>query len=244
MGLRPTPGPYEISCVRRDETLVIAAAALLTELAESEPTESGPNPLGVVNIEGRFPVVALALKQILKGVADVYDGGSKQHPEAQEPSCIVLCPNGKDLASEVKRLKASNPEAAVLLFDMRDEPWLAQKARRAGASGFLHAGMRPEQIVRTLRLATEGKQAVVPKAWLEDLLPQGHEPAMADPTVLTPRQRQIMGLVCEGLSNAQIAERLFLTESTVKEHLRAAYKLLKVRNRVQAAKLLLRKTRD
>jgi DNA-binding NarL/FixJ family response regulator len=61
---------------------------------------------------------------------------------------------------------------------------------------------------------------------------------MADSTVLTPRQRQIVGLVCEGLSNAQIAKRLFLTESTVKQHLRAAYKLLNVRNRVQAAKLL------
>jgi len=223
--------------------LVIAAAALLTELAESEPTESGPNPLGVVSIEGRFPVVALALKEILKGVADVYDEGPHEpYTGAEYPSCIVLCPNGKDLASEVRRLKASNPEAAVLIFDMRDELWLADKALRAGASGLLHAGMRPEQIVHALRLASEGKEAGVPRGLLEDPLPEDHEPAMADPTVLTPRQRQIVGLVCEGLSNAQIAKRLFLTESTVKQHLRKAYKLLNVRNRVQAAKLLLPKS--
>ncbi len=220
----------------------IAAATLLTELAQSEPTESELRPLGAVSIEGHYPVVALALKQILRGEADVYDGGFKQHAEAEEPSCIVLCPNGKDLASEVRRLKASNPQAAVLIFDMREEPWLVHKALRAGASGFLHAGMRPQQIIRALRLASESKQAVVPEGWLEELLPEEQDPAMADPTVLTPRQRQIVGLVCEGLSNAQIARRLFLTESTVKQHLRAAYKLLNVRNRVQAAKLLLRKT--
>ena len=202
--------------------------------------ESKPKPLGAVGIEGHYPVVALAFKQILKGVADVYDGHHKRHPEAEEPSCIVLCPNGKDLASEVRRLRTSIPEAAVLLFDLRDEPRLVHKALRAGASGFLHAGMRPEQIVRALRLAAEGKEAVVPEGLFEDPLPEGQEPAMADLTVLTPRQRQIVGLVCEGLSNAQIAKRLSLTESTVKQHLRAAYKLLKVRNRVQAAKLLLR----
>ena len=55
---------------------------------------------------------------------------------------------------------------------------------------------------------------------------------------LTPRQRDILELVSEGLSNAQIAERLFLTESTIKQHLYATYKLLDVRNRIQAAKLL------
>jgi DNA-binding NarL/FixJ family response regulator len=54
---------------------------------------------------------------------------------------------------------------------------------------------------------------------------------------LTPRQREILELVVEGLSNVEIGKRLFLTESTVKQHLRAAYKLLNVQNRTQAAKL-------
>ncbi len=216
--------------------MVTAAAALLTELAESEPTESGPKPLGVVSIEDHFPVVALALKEILKGVADVYDEGPHEpYPGAEYPSWIVLCPNGKDLASEVRRLKASSPEAAVLIFDMRDEPWLVQKALRAGASGFLHAGMSPEQIVRAFRLAFLGR-ASVPEGLLEGLLSE--ERTTTAPSVLTPRQRQIMGLVCEGLSNAQIANRLFLTESTVKQHLRAAYKALRVKNRTEAANLI------
>ena len=96
--------------------------------------------------------------------------------------------------------------------------------------------MGPEQIVRAVRRASEGK-TVISEEMLEKLIAQ-EESTAEDLTVLTPRQREILGLVVEGLSNAQIAGRLFLTESTVKQHLRVAYKLLKVRNRIQAAKLL------
>ena len=64
------------------------------------------------------------------------------------------------------------------------------------------------------------------------------EPAVAGLAALTPCQRQIVELACEALSNAQISQHLFLTESTVKHHLRAAYRLPKVRNRMQAARLL------
>jgi DNA-binding NarL/FixJ family response regulator len=211
--------------------LDIAAVRDFTALTESEP-----KPLRAVRLDCRYPVVALALKEILKGEADVYEG-SKQPPGAKDPSCIILCSNGKDLASEVRRLGDSNPQAAVLVFDMRDDPWLVQKALQAGASGFLHAGMHPEQIVDALRLASEGK-ALVPEGLLESPLLEVQQPAIVDLTVLTSRQREIMGLVCEGFSNAQIAKRLFVTESTIKQHLRTAYKLLNVRNRVQAARLL------
>ncbi len=225
VGSSPPPGPYQKDTTEGGINLGIAAVAQLTE--------SESKPLGAVSIECHYPVVALALKEILKDEADVYEG-RKRPPGTEDPSCILLCPNGKDVASEVRRLKASTPDVAVLLFDIRVDPRLVQKALLAGASGFLHAGMRPEQIIDAVRRASEGK-ALVPEGLLEKLMVE--EP-VADPTVLTPRQREIVGLVCEGLSNAQIAQRVFLTESTVKQHLRAAYKLLKVRNRTQAAKLL------
>lgn len=204
--------------------------ASVAQLAASES-----KTLGAVSIECHYPVVALALKQTLKEEADVYEG-SNRLPGTEDPSCVILCPNGKDdVTSEVRRLRSQSPGAALLVFDMRVDPQLALKALRAGVSGFLHAGMHPEQIVRTVRQAYEGK-TLIPEGLLENLVVE--ESAVVDLTTLTPRQREIVELACEGLSNAQIAQRLFLTESTIKGHLRAAYKLLKVRNRTQAAKLL------
>jgi RNA polymerase sigma factor (sigma-70 family) len=55
---------------------------------------------------------------------------------------------------------------------------------------------------------------------------------------LSARQREILELVVEGRSNAEIAKSLYLSESTIKQHLRAAYKLLEVSNRTEAAKLI------
>jgi DNA-binding NarL/FixJ family response regulator len=57
---------------------------------------------------------------------------------------------------------------------------------------------------------------------------------------LSVRQREILGYVVEGLSNAEIGRRLYLSESTIKQHLRAVYKLLGVSNSTEAANLLRR----
>lgn len=207
----------------------------MTMAAVTRLTEAEPKPLGMVRIECDYPVVALALKEILKEEADIYEVHNTP-PQMEYLSSVILCPNGRDdVTSEVRRLRDQSPDATVLVFDMHVDPRRALKALRAGARGFLHAGMRPEQIVRVVRQACEGK-TLIPEGLLENLMVE--ESAAVAPRVLTPRQREIVGLAYEGLSNAQIAQRLFLTESTIKGHLRAAYKLLKVRNRTQAAKLL------
>ena len=70
------------------------------------------------------------------------------------------------------------------------------------------------------------------------MLADGESSANLD--ILSHRQREILELVVEGFTNAQIAKRLFLSEYTVKQHLRAAYKLLGVSNRTEAAKLVRR----
>ncbi len=206
-------------------------------MIEALHTESGPKPLGTVRIECPYPVVAFALKEILKDEAHVYEG--RKPRGAQDPSCVVVCPNGKDVASEVRRIKTFIPDVAIVVFAMDMDARVAQSALRAGASGFIHAGMRPEHIVRALHLACAGdivvSQSTVSKELVEQLVAEKNSPDLG---ALTPRQREILELVSKGLSNAQIAERLFLTESTIKQHLYTTYKLLDVRNRIQAATLL------
>jgi DNA-binding NarL/FixJ family response regulator len=189
--------------------------------------------LGIIRIECIYPVLALALREILKDEAHVYVGRKPRGTE--DPASVIVCSNRRDVYSEVRRIRTSIPDTAVLVFALHPDTQLVRNALRAGARGFIHAGMDPEQIVHAVRLVSEGKTAV-PNELLDVLMVEdGAEPDLA---ALTPRQREILELVCEGLSNFEIGRRLFLTESTVKQHLHAAYKLLNVQNRMQAMKLL------
>ena len=98
----------------------------------------------------------------------------------------------------------------------------------AGASGLILAGAPQDALVHALR-ALDAGFIVIPEAARQ---------AVRNP-VLTVRQQQIMGLLVLGLSNAEIADRLFLTESTIKTHLRALFAKLEVRSRKEAIDVVL-----
>jgi DNA-binding NarL/FixJ family response regulator len=189
-------------------------------------------PLGLLWIVCSYPVVAEGLARILEGEAQVYR--SRKAP-VESPSSVVLCIGSVEgLSENIKHIKSMYPEASILIFGLYQDLALARSALRLGARGFIHAGMKPSQIVRAIEVAANG-EIVAPRQLMEYLI------AYEDPVdldSLSTRQREILGFVVEGLSNAQIAKRLYLSESTVKQHLRAAYKLLGVSNRTEAAKLI------
>jgi DNA-binding NarL/FixJ family response regulator len=162
--------------------------------------------------------------------------GSERPRDA--PSCVIHCPNGQENLSErVAHLRELSPDASpILVFGTHSDLPLARDALKAGASGFVHAGMTPKQLLRAVAVATKG-ELVAPRELLTYLLTE-EEPANL--AALSVRQREILGYVVEGLSNAEIGQRLFLSESTIKQHLRAAYKLLGVNNRTEAANLFRR----
>ncbi len=199
----------------------------------SKISKLSPQSLGRVWIVCDYPILALALQEILKPEAQVYEG--RDIPAGTSLSCVVFCPNGvEDVAKEVRRIHTLSSGAPVVIFGLRVDLSLARAGLQAGARGFIHAGMQPAQIIRALSLATRG-QVVVPRELLKDLVVGEEE---ADLSALTPRQQQILRLVAEGLTNSQIAERLYLSEFTIKQHLRSAYKALKVKNRTEAARLI------
>jgi DNA-binding NarL/FixJ family response regulator len=157
-------------------------------------------------------------------------------PAGEEPSAVVCFPSAEeDVAPEVEDARALAPNAAVLVFAPTPDLGLARGALKAGAVGLLHAGMPSEQILRALSAALRG-EVVLPRGLLRLWVGEQRRPG---PGIgLSARQREVLGLVAEGLSNAEIAGRLFLSESTVKQHLRAAYKALGVKNRTEAAAIL------
>ena len=190
-------------------------------------------PLGIVWVKGTQRVLSLGLEKALGAGARVHKG--HEGPKAEAPAAVIYFPDGEEeVAQEVRKIRAQAPNAAVLVFAATPDLGLARAALKAGAVGLIHAGMPPEQIPRALSVALRGG-VVLPRALLRLWVDEQRPPDLE--VLLSARQGEILGLLVEGLSNGEIAGRLFLSESTVKQHLRAAYKALGVRNRREAAAL-------
>ena len=195
---------------------------------------AGNESSGVVWIYCPYPVVAAGLRDALENKFGVHVGGSAP-AHGVVPSCAILDTGGaENLAEGISRIHGVSPEIPILVFGLRVDLPVARAALRLGAKGFIHAGMELDQIARATEVAARG-EIVVPRTILEQLV-TNEDPADLD--ALTTRQREILELVAKGYSNARIAKDLFLSESTVKQHLRATYKILNVSDRKEAAKLI------
>lgn len=198
----------------------------------TQPAKNGHKPLGLIWIDCPYSVMSIGLGRVLREHASVHIG--REAPR-DPPSSVILCTNGVEgLAEGVKRVREASSDAAILIFGLHTDLPLARDALRLGARGFIHAGMQPEQVVRAVKVATEG-ELVAPRELLRYLI--SYEDPV-DLNILSARQREILEFVVEGLSNAEIAQRLYLSESTIKQHLRTGYKLLGVKNRIEAARLI------
>ena len=208
-------------------------AAWVTDMMR-EPKER-PEPLGLVWIDAPRSIVSAGLVRALEKRARVHQG---LKPPGDVPTCIVLFANSPEgLSDRVEFYRELSPDAPpVVVFSPQLDLPLAHSALQAGASGFVHAEMMPDQLVRALTAAKKG-ELVAPRELLRHVLTKDQS---GDLAALSVRQREILGYVVEGLSNAEIGRRLYLSESTIKQHLRAAYKLLGVSNRTEAANLFRR----
>ena len=194
-----------------------------------------PKPLGVVWVDCPHSLVSTGLVRALQERARIHQGPK---PPGDVPSCVILCANSHEgLSERVESYRELSPDAPpiVVIGPQLDLP-LARDALQAGASGFVHAQMTPDQLLRAVAVAARGELAA-PRELLGYVLTKNPS---GDLATLSVRQREILGYVVEGLSNAEIGRRLYLSESTIKQHLRAAYKLLGVRNRTEAANLFRR----
>ena len=139
---------------------------------------------------------------------------------------------------------ASEGEQAprVMILTTFDLDEYVYDALAVGASGFLLKDAQPEELVAGIRVVASGEALLAPtvtRRLIEDF--SRARPARVDspPGIdeLTPREREVWGLLAQGLSNAEIAERLVLGETTVKTHVARVLMKLGLRDRVQAVVL-------
>jgi len=161
--------------------------------------------------------------------------GVKPTP-TESPSCVVLYAGGMEegYLKGMRRIRALYPGVPLLVLGSHLDLALAWVALKNGADGFVHAMLDPARVLNAVEVVQKGGLAA-PRQLLRYLLSHSEYPKIEG---LSARGREILELVVEGLSNAEIAGRLYLSESTIKQHLRAAYKVLGVRNRTEAAKTL------
>ena len=142
-----------------------------------------------------------------------------------------------------RQIVSSGSPARVLILTTYDLDEYVYAAIRAGASGFLLKDVEPPQLVAAVRAVARGDALLAPtvtRRLLERFvatLPDEAPPSPPGLSTLTEREREILELVAAGLSNAEIAERLFLGETTVKTHVSSVLRKLGLRDRVQAVVL-------
>ncbi len=159
-----------------------------------------------------------------------------------DPDVILMdvrMPN-VDGVEATRRLTAEGARARILILTTFDLDEYVYEAIRAGASGFLLKDVEPPQLVDAIRVVAAGEALLAPtvtRRLLERFahaLPGAEENPPPELGALSERELEVLKLLAGGLSNVELAERLFLSETTVKSHISSILRKLGLRDRVQA----------
>ncbi len=139
-----------------------------------------------------------------------------------------------------QRILSSDPAARVLILTTFDLDEYVYEALREGASGFVLKDDPPEQLISAVRIVAAGDALLSPSVTTRVIkqfvrVPRPDRPRELEE--LTAREREILRLIAVGLSNAEIGERLFISQTTVKTHVTHIFQKLGLRDRVQAVVL-------
>ncbi len=148
------------------------------------------------------------------------------------PNC-----NGLQATEQIRR---ENPSAKIVILTVSDDDQNLFEAIKIGAQGYLLKDLDPDQLYDYLDNISKGEaplSGVVAAKILKEFSKSSNEPEEDEDVYdkLTPREFDILHLVVDGLTNKEIAEKLVLSENTVKIHLRNILEKLHLKNRIQAA---------
>jgi DNA-binding NarL/FixJ family response regulator len=139
-----------------------------------------------------------------------------------------------------REILAANPEARILILTTFDLDEYIYEALRAGASGFVLKDDPPENLIAAIRTVAAGDALLSPSITGQVIsqfarLPQPSPPKELED--LTTREMEVFRLIARGLSNVEIGEQLFISDTTVKTHVTHVFQKLNLRDRVQAVVL-------
>jgi DNA-binding NarL/FixJ family response regulator len=200
------------------------------------------------------PLLRMGFRLILEGeegldvVGEASDGADAVRQVGHLDPDVVLMDIRMPLLDGIEATRAittSGSRARIIILTTFDLDEYAFAGLQAGASAFLLKDVAPAELVQAVRVVASGDAVVAPRVTQRLLetyvrggspVPAAPAPAPRDPLLedLTPRETEMLEAMSEGLSNAEIAHRYFLSEATVKTHVRRILTKLHLRDRVQA----------
>jgi NarL family two-component system response regulator LiaR len=213
-------------------------------IQEATKTMNTTEPIRIVIVDDHA-MLRKGLKFFLKGFEDlVLVGEASGGGEAvalcseKQPDVVLmdmLMPD-MDGATATQIIRQQNPKTQVIALTSFQEQNLIEKALQAGAISYLLKNVSAMDLAHAIRQAHAGRSTLAPEA-TEVLIQATRRRSSQNDYGLTDREEQVLALLADGLSNAQIAEQLVVTTATVKFHVRGILTKLGVSNRTEAVAL-------
>ncbi len=212
--------------------------------------EGTPAPEGIrILVVDDHPIVRQGLRAFLdtrEGMSVVGEAGDGEAAVAEaarlQPDVILmdLLMPGTDGLTAIGRIRAADPAARILVLTSFSSADQVVPAVRAGAAGYLLKDAAPEEVEAAVRAVHRGEARLDPHVTATVMAEVASPAAGAGPdeaalATLTPREREVLALLARGLTNAQLARQLVLSEKTVKTHVSSILAKLRLADRTQAA---------
>jgi NarL family two-component system response regulator LiaR len=187
------------------------------------------------------------LRLFLKGFADLELAGEASGGAEAILQCGSLRPDvvlmdmlmpDVDGVEATRQICRQNPQVRVIALTSSDDPQLVEKAIQAGAIGYLLKDISADELARAIREAHAGRATLAPEA-AQVLVQATWQRANRPEYSLTRRENEVLALLVQGLSNAEIAGRLVVSLPTAKYHVRNILSKLGVTSRTEAVALAL-----
>jgi DNA-binding NarL/FixJ family response regulator len=141
-----------------------------------------------------------------------------------------------DGVEATRQIRLQYPDIRIVMLTMHADQEVLAAAIRAGASGYLVKDCSTEEIASAVRMAASGETALSPQlaASMLDEVRKLDQPSSEEERVITRREEEVLQLIANGCSTPEVAEKLFISQKTVKNHLASIYQKLDARDRTQA----------